>query len=265
MPERFAPRMSVSSRSPMTSGCCAPNRATAASKMARSGLPATIGRRPTAVCTAETSVPLPGAVPRACGIVQSVFVATHGMSSRGGAARSANAASARSVQATCGANPWITAAGESSAERVIRNPARSSSLVSPSPPTTRISEPAGTSSASSLTAACGDETTSSGTTVSPSSFRCAATDAVVREALFVRYPTRMPDCCAALIASTACGIGPAPAYTTPSRSARIRSTPSSGDRPGRVSRASAHRCRARRRPDRRSRRGSAARPRALPR
>jgi hypothetical protein len=33
------------------------------------------------VWTADTSVPLPGAVPRACGIVQSVFVATHGMPS----------------------------------------------------------------------------------------------------------------------------------------------------------------------------------------
>src|SRR6187200_3199769 len=41
----------------------------------------------------------------------------------------------------------------------------------------------------------------------------------------------MPEPWAALIASTACGIGPAPAYTTPSRSARIRSTPSSGVAP----------------------------------
>ena len=79
-------------------GMVRPNRSTAASKIARSGLPATIGRRPTAVCTADTSVPLPGAVPRACGIVQSVFVATHGMPGRRRRARSAKAASARSVQ-----------------------------------------------------------------------------------------------------------------------------------------------------------------------
>ena len=31
------------------------------------------------MCTAETSVPLPGAIPRACGIVQSVLVAIQGM------------------------------------------------------------------------------------------------------------------------------------------------------------------------------------------
>jgi hypothetical protein len=54
-------------------------RATASSKIGRSGLPATTASLPTAVCTADTSVPFPGAMPRACGIVQSVFVAIHGM------------------------------------------------------------------------------------------------------------------------------------------------------------------------------------------
>ncbi len=63
----------------MNSGDDAPKRATASSKMGRSGLPATVARRPTAVCTADTRVPFPGAIPRACGIVQSVFVAIHGM------------------------------------------------------------------------------------------------------------------------------------------------------------------------------------------
>ena len=77
-----------------------PNRSSAAVKIAVSGLPATIGSRPIAVCTADTSVPLPGAIPRACGIVQSVFVATHGMP-----VCRANDASARCSQPTCGANP----------------------------------------------------------------------------------------------------------------------------------------------------------------
>ena len=69
----------MSRRSPITSACLASNRVTASVKMATSGLPATIGSRPTAVCTAETRVPLPGAIPRATGMVQSVFVAIHGM------------------------------------------------------------------------------------------------------------------------------------------------------------------------------------------
>ena len=106
-------------------------------------------------------------------------------------ARSAKAASARSVQATLGWKPWMTAAGASSADRVTRKPCASTTDVSPSPPTTRIVEPAGTSSSSSTIAACGDVTTSSPTTVRPSSDRCSATESAVRDALLVIYPTRM--------------------------------------------------------------------------
>src|SRR5699024_12553848 len=36
--------------------------------------------RPTAVCTADSNVPFPGAMPRSRGIVQSEFVAIHGRS-----------------------------------------------------------------------------------------------------------------------------------------------------------------------------------------
>ena len=63
-------------------------RATATSKIGASGLPATVANRPIAVCTADTRVPLPGAIPRACGIVQSVLVAIQGIppSSSGSAA-----------------------------------------------------------------------------------------------------------------------------------------------------------------------------------
>ena len=57
----------------------AENLSTAVSNIATSGFPATSGILPAAVCTAATSVPLPGAMPRAWGIVQSMFVATHGM------------------------------------------------------------------------------------------------------------------------------------------------------------------------------------------
>jgi hypothetical protein len=211
IPARFAPRMSVSSRSPMKSGFDAPKRTFASSKIGTSGFPATVARRPTAVWTADTSVPFPGAIPRACGMVQSVFVATHGSSDPSAVGVcSANAASASCDQPTSGAKPWITAAGESSAERVTTKPPFSTSSTSPAPPTTRIVDPAGTRPARSRTAACGLVTTSAGATLRPRSVRCCATEASVREALFVMYPTR--TCSAARFSdSTACGIGFGPA------------------------------------------------------
>ncbi len=115
---RSHPLMSVSSRSPMNSGCSPPNRAIAASKIGRSGLPATTGIRPTAWCTADDERAVAGRDPRSTGIDQSMFVATHGTS---GSAR-ANDASARCVQPRSGENPWMTAAGESSALDVTVKP-----------------------------------------------------------------------------------------------------------------------------------------------
>ena len=44
-----------------------------------SGLPATTGTRPVVVASIATKVPLPGAIPRAVGMVRSVLVATHGI------------------------------------------------------------------------------------------------------------------------------------------------------------------------------------------
>src|SRR5664279_1804287 len=73
---------------------------------------------------------------------------------------SANAASASWVHPTSGAKPWTTAAGESNAERVTTKPAAVTTLVRPSPPTTRMVAPAGTRLASSRTAACADVVTS---------------------------------------------------------------------------------------------------------
>ena len=101
-------------------------------------------------------------MPRSCGIVQSVFVAIHGMSA---CKRERRLGELR--PADLGANPWMTAAGASSADRVTTNPSASTTDVSPSPPTTRTVEPAGTASTSSRTAACGDVTTSSAATVEP--------------------------------------------------------------------------------------------------
>ena len=63
MPARLAPRMSVSSRSPRKSGCCASKRATASSKIGTSGLPATVARRPTRCARRRRACRFPGRFP----------------------------------------------------------------------------------------------------------------------------------------------------------------------------------------------------------
>ncbi len=70
--------MSVSSRSPMTSGRRAPVRSTVSRCMGVSGLPATWGVPPVAVRTTSTRAPLPGAMPRSLGMVRSVLEANQG-------------------------------------------------------------------------------------------------------------------------------------------------------------------------------------------
>jgi hypothetical protein len=124
-------------------------------------------------------------MPRACGIVQSVFVAIHGMPPSSSGTFSANAASASCVHPTSGAKPCTTAAGESSALRVMTKPAFSTSSTRPSPPTTSTVDPGAMRCASRRMAACGLVTTSSAVVGRPSCVRCAATEASVREALFV--------------------------------------------------------------------------------
>src|SRR6218665_1509856 len=74
--------MSVSSRSPLMSGVLTTKRLHASTKIGVSGFPATSGIRSAAVCTADTSVPLPGAIPPATGIVQSIFVTIHSIPGR---------------------------------------------------------------------------------------------------------------------------------------------------------------------------------------
>ena len=124
-------------------------------------------------------------MPRACGIVQSVLVAIQGIPPSASGTFSAYEASASCTQPTSGANPCTTAAGSSSALLVTVKPAFSTSTTSPSPPTTSTVLPGAIRVASSRMAACGLVTTSSGCAPSPSSRRWAATDASVREALFV--------------------------------------------------------------------------------
>ena len=69
--------MSVSSRSPTTSGCRAPLRATASACSGGSGFPAISGARPVAVAITWTRAPLPGCRPRGVGSVASAFEATN--------------------------------------------------------------------------------------------------------------------------------------------------------------------------------------------
>ena len=76
-PARTPPSMSVSSRSPTTSGCRAPVRATASACSGGSGLPATTGCCPVEATITWHSAPLPGCRPRPVGMVASAFEATY--------------------------------------------------------------------------------------------------------------------------------------------------------------------------------------------
>ncbi len=67
--------MSVSSRSPTTSGRRAPVRATASACKGGSGFPAISGARPVAVAITWMRDPLPGCLPRGVGSVESAFEA----------------------------------------------------------------------------------------------------------------------------------------------------------------------------------------------
>src|SRR5262249_57140187 len=110
-PARTAPAMSVSRRSPTTSGRPAPAREAAVVKSAGAGLP-TIesGWRSSAVASTATSDPLPGNGPRGDGSVRSAFVAIHEAP-----ARIATQPSASCAQPTSGEYPCTTAAGSADA------------------------------------------------------------------------------------------------------------------------------------------------------
>ena len=101
--------------------------------------------------------------------------------------------------------PWTTAAGDSRAVVTGRSPCARTAMRSPMPPTTSTAEPGGTRSATSRAAACAEVTTSSAHAGIPSSVRCAAIAAGVREALFVTKASRSPRRRASASASGAPG------------------------------------------------------------
>ena len=151
-----------------------------------------------------TSAPLPGAMPRGVGIVASRLLASHGRP-----AVTAYAPSASKVHDTSGAKPCTTAAA-SSAVAVGRSPRSVSATRSPSPPTTRTGAPAATRPDTSVATAWAEVTTSDSSAGMPSSVRWAATDAGVRDALFVTKAGRRPARDAAATASAAPGTASGP-------------------------------------------------------
>ena len=114
-----------------------------------------------------------------------VFVATHIAP-----ARIASAASASSVQPTCGPYPCTTAAGRSVALATGRNPTSRISVRNASAPTTSTGEPAGNRWASRVADACAEVSTSDSSASIPIPRSRVATSAARREALFVAYARR---------------------------------------------------------------------------
>ncbi len=110
-PALWAPSMSVSSRSPITSGRSPPTRRTVSSNSGVSGLPATTGSLPEKLATACTRTPLPGPRPFRVGTVKSVFEANHGSPCLTRIAPSVTVRHDRS-----GLYPETTATGSSSVE-----------------------------------------------------------------------------------------------------------------------------------------------------
>ena len=186
MPARFAPRMSVSSRSPRKSGCRAPKRATASSKIGTSGLPATVASRPTAVCTAETSVPLPGATaPRLRDRPVGV-----GRDPRDAALLLGNGEGKRGLGELRPADLGCETLHDGSRGIVGAARDREAVLLELMHETVAADHEHGRARRDALaragaSPACGLVTTSAGAVARPSSVRCAATDASVREALLV--------------------------------------------------------------------------------
>src|SRR5215472_578328 len=109
-PARWAASMSVSSRSPTTSGFLALVRMTDSRCRGGSGLPAISGVVPVACAMTWSSEPLPGWVPRGPGRVLSALVPT-----KRAPARTARPPSARLPYPMPGPHPWTTASGLSAA------------------------------------------------------------------------------------------------------------------------------------------------------
>ena len=185
MPSSFAPRMSVSIRSPTTTtragGLVGDSR-----YMTGSGLPTAVGRTPVTAVMTSTSAPFAGTSPRSPGTEMSRFVAT----SR--APRwTAMHASARSRQPSSGPNPTTTTPGPSSAEPTVLAPASRRAVSRPSPPMGSTAS-SGNSSTTNRAAATADVTTSSACAATPKPRRWSATACGVRDALLVMKVTRTP-------------------------------------------------------------------------
>ena len=220
MPARFAPRMSVSSRSPMNERMLRPEprdrgvedrRAPACRRRSAGGRRRCA--RPRRACRCPARCRGPAESSSRCSWRPT------GCPRRGGAARRANAPRRDRSSPRGARSPGSRRPGESSAERVtgIRpsRPRRRARLR----PTTRISEPAGRAPRAA------DRRLRRGhhvvrTTVSPSSFRCSATDAV--GARGVVRDVADADAGRLRRVDRVDGVrdGAGPAYTTPSRSAR---------------------------------------------
>ena len=139
--------MSVSRRSPTTSGADAPTRRAAVCISAGAGLPATCGSSRVAVRRTATSDPLPGSGPRSLGSVGSTLHATHTAP-----ARNAMHASASVAYRSWGSRPWTTAVAPA-AVSVGVSPTAEISATSAAVPTTSTFAPSGSCSASSAAAA----------------------------------------------------------------------------------------------------------------
>ena len=187
MPAAVAPAMSVSRRSPTTSGRPARYRRAVCSSSATPGLPATTsGSRPTTRLSSATKEPFPGAMPREVGTVRSVLAATHGIPRS-----SAYAPSASIRQSSSGVQPCTTACGSSRADVTGVRPCASRASVRPRPPTTRTGDATGSMARRQAAAACALVTMSSVPASIPILFSARATCSGVRAALFVTNAVRM--------------------------------------------------------------------------
>ncbi|TWJ16410.1 hypothetical protein LX16_2141 [Stackebrandtia albiflava] len=219
-PAALPPAMSVSQRSPTTSGRRAPACSAAWRNISGPGLPATrSGDRPTAAATTDTREPLPGSSPRGDGIVRSGLVAAHSAPSR-----TATAASASCSHPIPGPKPCTTAAtAVDSAGHTGRSPTDEISAANAEVPTTMTLLPEGRRSRSNTATVCAEVRTSSGSAGTPRSESSAATSVALRDALFVTKTGGTPAARSDSMASGACRIGSPNRYTTPSRSRRAES------------------------------------------
>ncbi len=185
-PAATAPAMSVSSRSPTTSGVAKVPRLNASFISVGWGLPATSGFCWVATCNAATIEPLPGSNPRSEGSVRSTLAATQQRSGADGqrGLGQVRPRGVRRVPLHHRDRTLVERAGTG------RSPTLDTSPASASVPTTRTAESGGTWAANKCAALCALVTTSSEAAANPRSRKCSATCSGARDALLVTYSTR---------------------------------------------------------------------------